>query len=121
MNPASHRFLLAVYLIVLASTRAQESVRLAILSSETGATIPCRIHLQDAGNKPVQAPGLPFWRDHFVCTGEVSFKLPLGAYSYQIERGPEHSAVTGSFTVAKDQPLSITNRLARLGVHRRCA
>src|ERR1041385_6671279 len=62
------------------SVFADESIRLTVLSPELSGPIPCRIHLKDAAGKAVQAPGLPFWRDHFVCTGEVNLKLAAGAY-----------------------------------------
>src|SRR4051812_14161507 len=96
------------------SALADESVRLTVLSPELPGPIPCRIHLKDPAGKPVQAPGLPFWHDHFVCAGRVSLKLPEGVYAYEIERGPEYSAISNQFTVEKDKPLSITNHIRRL-------
>jgi hypothetical protein len=65
------------------------------VSDAQGTPLPCRIHLLDAAGKPQQPPGLPFWRDHFVCKGRVTVKLQAGAYSYEIERGPEHDRRQG--------------------------
>jgi hypothetical protein len=104
-----------VVLALLSSTAlAGESVRLTVLSDETPAAIPCRIHLKDSDNKSVQAPGLPFWRDHFACTGQVTLKLDAGVYTCEIERGPEYSAISNQFTVTTGQPLAITNYIRRL-------
>jgi hypothetical protein len=60
-----------------------------------GNALPCRLHLLDAAGKAQHPPGLPFWRDHFVCNGRVTLKLPTGTYTYEIERGPEHQRRQG--------------------------
>jgi hypothetical protein len=102
------------FLFLVVGTLADESVRLTILSSEDPGPIPCRILLKDAAGKSIQVPGLPFWRDHFVCTGQVSLKLSAGVYTYEIERGPEYSSISNQFTIEKEQPLAITNHIRRL-------
>jgi hypothetical protein len=101
-------------LLCMTSTPADESVRLTILADEASIPIPCRIHLKDAAGKPIQPPSFPFWSDHFVCTGQVTLKLPAGKYSYEIERGPEYSSISNQFTIQKDHPLNITNHIRRL-------
>lgn len=40
------------------------------INDANGAAVPCRIHLLDPAGNPVEAPGFPFWKDHFVCTEE---------------------------------------------------
>lgn len=92
---------------------ADGSVQLIIVD-ESGQPMACRIHLRDASEKPVKAPGLPFWHDHFVCTGKVSLALSAGRYTYELERGPEYRAISNSFTVAADVSLSVTNELRRI-------
>lgn len=72
-----------------------------VVVDEVGKPLPCRIHLYDQSGKPQEAEGLPFWRDHFVCPGDVKLDLPPGAYRYEIERGPEYEQVTGSFELAQ--------------------
>jgi hypothetical protein len=62
--------------------------------------IPARVHLADARGKPVLAPGLPAWRDHFNCHGDVRLDLPPGRYIYTIERGPEYRRASGAFTLS---------------------
>jgi len=68
---------------------------------QSGDPLPCRVHLYDADGKPQRAGDLPFFRDHFVCPGEVRLQLPVGDYHVEIERGPEYEQYADSFTVAE--------------------
>jgi hypothetical protein len=78
------------------STTAKVTIRVV---GEDGKPLPCRIHLKDAAGKPVRAPKLPFFRDHFVCPGTATVALAAGTYRYEIERGPEYARQDGSITV----------------------
>ena len=84
------------------------------VSSADGHLLPCRIHLSDAAGKPQRAPGLPFWRDHFVCDGQAALDLAPGTYRYEIERGPEHERLTGTVEISADQGTAIARTLNRL-------
>jgi hypothetical protein len=64
------------------------------------APVPARVHLADAKGEPVLASGLPAWRDHFNCDGDVRLELPPGRYTYTIERGPEYRRASGAFTLS---------------------
>jgi hypothetical protein len=92
------------------------TLRLRIVERKADSTspVPARVHMADAAGKPVQAPGLPAWRDHFNCEGEVRLDLPSGRYTYTIERGPEYRRASGTFTVSagevREQEV-ITSRL----------
>src|SRR5436309_2441964 len=89
--------------------------RLVVVETEGGPPLPCRIHLKDSTGKPVQPKGLPFWKDHFVCSGDAPLQLAPGNYTYEIERGPEYLTATGSFMVVESSAAkSMTNRLPRL-------
>jgi len=95
--------------------QAQADSRLQFITvDESNQPVPCRIHLRDASDKPVKAPDLPFWHDHFVCTGKVSLVLAPGSYVYEIERGPEYRAISNSVTLGADASLSVTNQLRRI-------
>jgi hypothetical protein len=74
---------------------------IVVVDKATGEPVPCRVHLKDPEGQPVRAPGLPFWRDHFVCRGRVDLDLPEGRYAYEIERGPEWSAARGEIEAGK--------------------
>ena len=89
-------------------------MRLTAIDATTGELVPCRIHLNDGAGKPIQPKGLPFWKDHFVCSGELEQELPPGNYSYEIDRGPEYFMTSGTFSAVENEIRSITNRLRRL-------
>lgn len=84
------------------------------INDANGAAIPCRIHLLDPAGKPLEAPGLPFWRDHFVCPGQVDLSAPAGIYSYVIERGPEYEQVAGNVEVKDGHDETVTVTLKRI-------
>jgi len=65
-----------------------------IYVKENDQRIPFRIHLRTPAGKPVQAPNLPFWKDHFASPGGTFLALPEGDYPAEIERGPEYEAVS---------------------------
>ncbi len=81
---------------VLAGLLLAGAIDLVIVEKSTGKPVPCRVHLKDPAGKPVKPPGLPFWRDHFVCPGRVRLDLAAGKHAYEIERGPEYSAASGT-------------------------
>ncbi|MEE9601709.1 MAG: hypothetical protein V3V75_00285, partial [Thermoguttaceae bacterium] len=74
---------------------------LTVVDAETGKPIPCRMHLKNAKGKPQRQPGLPFWHDHFVLPGKVTLRLPLGNYTFELERGPEYVTRGGHFRIDK--------------------
>jgi hypothetical protein len=92
---------------------AGAQVRLTILDSATEKPVPCRIHLKDPAGKPVRPQGLPFWHDHFICTGLAELELAPGDYTYEIDRGPEYMVTTGRLMLAEHKPQQLTNRLQR--------
>ncbi len=79
-----------------------------------GQALPCRVHLSGPDGKPVTAPGLPFWKDHFSCSGQVTLKLAPGNYRYEIERGPEHQRLAGTVELKADRGHTLHARLDRI-------
>ena len=47
------------------------------------------MHLTNAAKRPLKAPKVPFWHDHFAFSGTITLKLPKGEYAFVIERGME--------------------------------
>ena len=90
------------------------SLRLTTLDSTGSQPVPCRLYLKDAAGKPVQPERLLWWKDHFVCPGEVELELVAGNYTYEIDRGPEYFVSSGVIALAESKSQSITNRLRRL-------
>ncbi|MEE8451868.1 MAG: hypothetical protein V3R99_08135 [Thermoguttaceae bacterium] len=83
-------------LVALAATGQLE---ITVVDRETGRPIACRMHLKSANGRPRKAGRMPFWHDHFVIPGSVTLRLPLGNYTFDIERGPEYTARSGYFTI----------------------
>jgi len=84
------------------------------INDSSGKPIPCRIHLRDGAGMAVKGPGLPFFRDHFSCSGRAELKLPPGEYQYEIERGPEHARVSGKFELKAGRDEIVTATLGRV-------
>jgi hypothetical protein len=117
MNPylaIRHSVLMIILRLYWLPACAADTTVWLTIEDLTKQPVPCRVHLKDDKQKPAKSPGLPFWRDHFVCEGAVQLPLAAGDYTYEIERGPEYFAVTGKFTVTAGQPLGVTNQLRRL-------
>ncbi|MHC4398549.1 MAG: CehA/McbA family metallohydrolase [Planctomycetota bacterium] len=76
--------------------------------------LPCRIHLKDSAGNPQQAGELPFFRDHFVCPGNVELELAAGKYTFEIERGPEYESHSGSFDLAEAGKKTVRVSLPRI-------
>ncbi len=84
----------------LASARgATGQLDLTVIDKDTGKPVACRMHLVGPNNnKPRRVEKAPFWQDHFVFPGHILLKLPLGNYSFVIERGLEYLDQNGRFT-----------------------
>src|SRR6266700_3106538 len=78
---------------------ADGQLLLSAVDKETGQAIACRIHLQNANGKPVKIPGTVAWSDHFDISGKVLLKLPVGNYTFVMERGLEYLDMTGHFRI----------------------
>src|SRR5262245_53781561 len=74
-------------------------VTVTLHDDSADAPVPGRIHLRDASGQPHRPERFPFWRDHFVCAGQVELTLTPGRYSCEVERGPEFTAVQTNFSV----------------------
>ena len=61
---------------------------LTVVDRESGEPIPCRMHLKNKAGRARRVDGVPFWEDHFVFDGTISLTLPLGDYTFELERGP---------------------------------
>ncbi|MEC8475558.1 MAG: hypothetical protein VXZ38_12955 [Planctomycetota bacterium] len=76
--------------------------------------IPCRIHLFNSQGEAQQAPDCPFWHDHFSSSGDTQLHLAPDTYRWEIERGPEHTTVTGTAAVKAKQSCEVNVTLTRL-------
>lgn len=76
------------------------TLRFEVQHEDTGAPLPCRIHLSDGTETLFAPPDAPAFKNHFACTGVASLNVPPGEYTYAIERGPEYTRVTGALVLA---------------------
>jgi len=74
-------------------------LELTVVDRDTGRPIACRMHLKNAAGKPRRAGKAPFWHDHFVFDGKIVLELPVGQYTFELERGPEYLNRLGHFTI----------------------
>ncbi len=82
------------------SSAVDGQLELSAIDRDTGQPIAARIHLLNATTKrPVKIPNVPAWGDHFCFSDKVLLKLPLGSYTFTMERGPEYLVRTGHFTL----------------------
>lgn len=95
-------------------TAAEPTLRITV-RDQLSKKLPCRIHLYDRSDKPIRSEGQPFFRDHFVCNGQVDLELPAGSYRYTVARGPEYQSVSGSVELMPaDNPNTVAVRLRRI-------
>ena len=85
-----------------ASSAPPRGLTFAVIDDKTGQPVACRMHLVGPGKKPRKADPMPFWSDHFVFPGQITLKLPVGKYTFQLERGPEYKSHEGHFVIQHD-------------------
>ncbi|MGA2063699.1 MAG: hypothetical protein ABSG86_01960 [Thermoguttaceae bacterium] len=78
-----------------------EQLAVSVVDEKTRQPIPCRMHLLGPNNQRPRRPdtATPYWADHFVFPGDITLKLPLGEYTFELERGPEYHNREGHFTI----------------------
>ncbi len=81
----------------LAASTGQLAI--SVIDKDTGKPIACRMHLIGPKKRPWKPDKVPFWNDHFALPGKIVLKLPLGEYSFVVERGPEYLDQSGHFTI----------------------
>lgn len=108
-------WIVVVLLLAASSASADDRITLRFdINDIAGDPLACRIHLYDAAGKPQRAFGLPFWRDHFVCSGESDLRLPAGEYRYEIERGHEYERVAGTVVLEESKDRTVRASLPRI-------
>lgn len=82
---------------VLAASRGQ--LELTVVDQDTGRPVACRMHLVGPKKRAFKPAKTPFWHDHFAVPGKILLKLPVGNYTFSIERGLEYLGQNGHFTI----------------------
>jgi hypothetical protein len=89
----------AAFLGPSAAMANEGQLELQVVDKATGKPIACRLHLKTAQGKPRLIKKLTTWDDHVIVPQTVTLKLPVGNYTFEIERGPEYKRVSGYFTI----------------------
>ena len=91
----------------------KDGLEIRVVDKETGEPLAVRMHLKDARGKPVQPPKVPYWNDHFVFDSTLVLNLPVGNYTFEIERGPEYRDQSGYFSIDRGASDSKTVTMTR--------
>ena len=83
------------------TARAQRKgeIEIRVTDAETKKPVAVNIFLRDSRGRPVKAPRLPFWKDHFAFQHSVVLELRPGTYTFEMERGPEYKVRAGNFII----------------------
>lgn len=80
-------------------------LELNVVDQDTGRPLAVRMHLKNQRGRSIFPRGAVRWKDHFVFPGRIEMNLPTGAYTFELERGPEYRVRRGNFVIrsgAKD-------------------
>ena len=90
---------------------------LIVKDAKTNHPVAVRMHLFGPRDKAVLPEKSPGWKDHFAFEDQIELELPLGKYTFEIERGPEYKDYKGHFEInkfAEDSKLILMHRIADL-------
>ncbi|MDO4584716.1 MAG: hypothetical protein Q4D62_11500 [Planctomycetia bacterium] len=108
------RFLFLTFLLAPLTGLAQRAeFTLETIDSETKLPLPCRLEVKNQRGVAQRADDLPFWYDHFISSGSVPMRLPVGTYPMKIERGLEYLPVQGHFVLNRSARDTKTETLRR--------
>ena len=89
------------FLLGMPAQAAEGQLEIRVIDKESRKPVACRMHLKTAAGKPRFPKKVPAWDDHFVVPGKILLRLPLGNYTFEMERGPEYPVISGHFTFTK--------------------
>jgi hypothetical protein len=76
-------------------------LEITAIDKGTGKEVAVRMHLKDRRGRPVLPRRAVAWKDHFVFDGKIKLELRPGAYTFEVERGPEYKVRTGHFMIER--------------------
>lgn len=74
-------------------------LKVLVVEKDTGRPLAARMHLRNSAGRTPRVRKVPTLADHFVFEGEVTLKLPKGAYRFEVECGPEYLDQQGHFVI----------------------
>lgn len=105
---ASKRTRLAPSLIVLSTVvllttpvfaAGGGQLKLMVVEKGTGRPLAARMHLTNSAGRTPRVKKVPALADHFAFDGEITLRLPKGAYQFVVECGPEFLDQQGHFVI----------------------
>src|SRR5262245_3541354 len=89
-----------------AATHPDGQLRIEVVDSATGKPIAARMHLsagRTGAARPVKLnlPGTDEFGGHFYIDGNITLPLRVGAYSFELEAGPEYLTQQGHFEIER--------------------
>jgi hypothetical protein len=115
-SPLKFGLLVAVAMVLrpcpgLAAPHADGELRIEITDAATGQPIAARMHLYAGRNpnpaattkRPVKLniPGSAEYGGHFYIDGKATLPLRMGAYTFELEAGPEYLTQSGQFEIER--------------------
>lgn len=88
-------------------------LEITAIDKNSGQAIAVRMHLKDRRGRPVMPRRTVAWKDHFVFDGKIKLELRPGAYTFEVERGPEYKVRTGHFMIERGAEDSHTVEMER--------
>ena len=90
------------------------TVQWFISERDADKPVPCHVYLWNNQQKPIQIPGLPFWKNHFATHGEFEIELPTGVTPLKFI-GAGYRRIQGSMEVGDEHDMMRQHhRLERL-------
>jgi hypothetical protein len=95
--------ILAVFLWIPRTLCVAETGELEInvVDGELREPTAVRMRLVNQRNRPVTLRDLVSYRDHFVFDGKAVLELPVGDYTFEMQRGIEYRKRSGRFTIRR--------------------
>ena len=94
--------LIVGYFAATAFAAGKGELEIRAVDSDTGKPVAVRVHLKDARGKSIRPPKVPYWHDHFVLAGSMILELPIGTYTFEMERGLEYKTRSGHFILERN-------------------
>ncbi|HUE74758.1 MAG TPA: hypothetical protein VMP01_28070, partial [Pirellulaceae bacterium] len=85
----------------ISAAQGKGELEIRVIDKETKEPLAVRMHLKDERGRPVKAPNVPNWHDHFTFDGKIILELSPGLYEFEIEHGPEYRQMFGRFEIKR--------------------
>jgi len=85
----------------IAAHSAGGELEIRAVDADTKQLIPVRMHLKNSRGRAIVPKNEVGYKDHFAFNGKTILELPIGMYTFEMERGPEYRIRQGYFTIER--------------------